>query len=117
MIYKIRIMKPAQIDMREIYRYIAEDLQNPDAAVQRISLIDGAIQSLKKMPYRVPLVFDDYLASKGYRMVVVKTHLVFFIIREEIKTVSVMRVLYGRRDWVRMLKVEAKYLSGEDQLY
>ena len=111
MIYKIRIMKPAQDEMREIIKYIAEDLQNPDAAIQRILLIDKAIQSLKEKPARFSLVRDDYLASKGYRLIVVKTHLVFFIIREDVKVVSVMRILYGRRDWMRILKVEADQLS------
>jgi len=114
MIYRIRIMKPAQTDMREIYKYIADELQNQTAAVSRISLIDEAIQSLKEQPARFPLVRDEYLASKGYRMIVVKTHLVFFIIREESKAVSIMRILYGRRDWLRILKVEAEHLSAEN---
>ena len=113
MIYKIRIMKPAQIEMRETYQYIAEDLQNPTAASRRITLIDEAIQSLKKNPTRFPLVRDDYLASKGYRMIVVKNHLVFFVVREEAKAVSVMRVLYGRRDWLRMLRVEVETVADE----
>ncbi len=114
MIYKIRIMKPAQNDMREIYKYIAEELLNPYAAVRRISSIDEAIQSLKEKPARFPLVYDDYLASKGYRMIVVKTHLVFFVIRDEEKSVSIMRVLYGRRDWVRILKIKKEQLSEDD---
>ena len=114
MIYKIRIMKPAQIEMRDTYQYIAEDLHNPTAASRRITLIDEAIQSLKKNPARFPLVRNDYLASKGYRMIVVKNHLIFFIIREKEQAVSVMRVLYGRRDWLRMLKVDAKALTDED---
>ena len=114
MMYNVRIMKPAQTEMRGIYQYIADDLQNPVAATRRISLIDDAIQSLKESPARFPLVRDDYMASKGYRMIVAKNHLVFFIIREEIKTVSVMRVLYGRRDWLRMLKIEANKLSDDD---
>jgi plasmid stabilization system protein ParE len=99
-------MKPAQNEMRDIYRYIADDLQNPVAAVRRILLIDEKIQSLKKNPDRFPLVSDGYLASKGYRMIAAKNHLVFFIIREQAKAVSVMRVLYGRRDWLRILKVD-----------
>ncbi|MCL2812524.1 MAG: type II toxin-antitoxin system RelE/ParE family toxin [Clostridia bacterium] len=110
MIFKVRIMGPAQNEMREIYRYIAEELHNPIAAVQRISLIDEAIQSLRENPARFPLVRDGYLASKGFRLIVAKNHLVFFIIREEAKAVSVMRVLYGRRDWLRILKVEAENL-------
>jgi len=113
MTYQIRIMKPAQDEMREIYKYISEDLQSPDAAAQRILLIDEAIQSLKEEPTRFSLVRNDYLASKGYRMVVVKTHLVFFIVREDIKTVSIMRILYGRRDWMQILKVEAEQQSEE----
>ncbi|MCL2152497.1 MAG: type II toxin-antitoxin system RelE/ParE family toxin [Oscillospiraceae bacterium] len=103
MIYKIRIMKPAQTEIRETYRYIAEELKNPVAASRRISLIDKAVESLKENPTRYPLVRDDYLASKGYRMIVVENHLVFFIVREKIKSVSVMRVLYGRRDWMHLL--------------
>ena len=104
MIYTVRITTPAQNEMRGIYRYIAEDLQTPVAAGRRISLIDEKIQSLKENPNRVPLVRDEYLASRGYRMIAAKNHLVFFIIREQAEAVSVMRVLYGRRDWLRILK-------------
>ena len=108
MIYHVRIVKPAQTDMREIYRYIADDLQNPAAAERRISLIDEKILELETMPMRHPLVSDVYLASKGFRMVSAKTHLVFFVIREglpnEPKCVLVMRILYCRRDWARILK-------------
>ena len=105
--YKVRIMQSAQAEMREIYRYIAEELQNPIAAARRISLIDQKIQSLKENPARFPLVLDDYLASKGFRLIVVQNHLVFFVVRKNEKIVSVMRVLYGRRDWLRILRVDA----------
>ena len=104
--YNVRIMKPAQIDLNETYIHIAEELKNPEAAVRRVSLIDEKIQSLKNDPFRIPLVRDGYLASKGYRMIIAKNHLVFFIIREEIKMISIMRILYGRRDWMRILQVD-----------
>jgi plasmid stabilization system protein ParE len=107
-------MKPAQSDFREIYRYIADDLQNQTAAIRRISLIDEKIQSLEKNPARIQLVRDRFLASKGFRMIVVRNHLVFFIIREESISVSIMRVLYGRRDWLRILKIEAETLAEEE---
>ena len=111
MIYQIRIMKSAQTDMHEIHRHISQDLQNPDAAIRRIKKIEESIHSLSKMPSRFPLVLDDYLASRGFRVIVVKTHLVFFVIREDIKTISVIRILYVRRDWMRILKI------GTDQLH
>ena len=108
MSYHVRIVKPAQTDIREIYRYIAYDLQNPVAAENRISLIDKKIMELETIPTRYPLVQDVYLASKGFRVVAAKTHLIFFVIREnshnEPMRVLVMRVLYCRRDWARILK-------------
>jgi toxin ParE1/3/4 len=104
-------VKAAQIEIREIYRYIAEELRNPVAASRRVALIDKAIGSLQKNPDRFPLVRDDYLASKGYRMIVVKNHLVFFIVRTEESAVSVMRVLYWRRDWLHLLRVDAEEKS------
>ena len=106
--YRIEIVKPAQADMREIAKYIAEDLQNPEAAIKRIDLIDEKIKSLKEMPARFPLVQNNYLSAKGYRMVVAKTHLVFFVISKEEtpKKVYIMRVLYARMNWARILKLE-----------
>ena len=103
MTYTIRIMKPAQIEMQETYRYIADELSNPEAAKRLILDIDEAIIGLKTNPMRFALVPDRYLSSKGFRKVVVRNYLVFFIVREEEKVVSVMRVLYGRRDWLTLL--------------
>ena len=39
-------------------------------------------------------------------MIVVETQNVFYAIREKENAVSVMRVLHGRRDWVRILKTD-----------
>jgi len=110
--YQVRIVKPARADMREIRRYITEDLLNPEAAAKLINLIDTNIQSLKTMPTRFPLVQNTYLASKGFRIIVCESHLVFFIIEEETRKVFVMRVIYARRDWARMLRVDAEKLPN-----
>jgi plasmid stabilization system protein ParE len=107
-------MESAQTDIREIHKYISEDLQNPNVAVRRIKDIEIAIRSLDKFPARFSLVSDSYLSTKGFRMLPVKTHLVFFIIREDVKAVSVIRVIYARRDWTRMLKVDGDRLPGEE---
>ena len=104
--YKVRIVKHARDDMRKIRKYITEDLANPPAAAKRINLIDTNIQSLRQMPARFPLVQDDYMASKGFRVIVCKTHLVFFVIEEAEKCVYIMRVIYARRDWARILRLQ-----------
>jgi plasmid stabilization system protein ParE len=100
--------------MREIYRYIAEELHNPVAAERRITQIESAIRSLRENPARHPLVRDEYLASKGYRLVVVKNHIVFYIVREKQRVVSIMRVMYGRRDWMRLLRIDTETITDEE---
>jgi len=112
MIYNVRVVKPAQTDIHDIHIYITYDLQNPTAAERRISLIDEKILSLETMPTRYPLVSDEYLASKGVRLVAAKTHLVFFVAREQpLKRVFVLRVLYCRRDWARILRHDIAQLD------
>jgi len=101
--YNVRIMDAAKADIGDIYHYIANDLRNPIAAERRISLIEAEIRKLRTNPYIYPIVSDEYLGTKGFRMIVAKSHLVFFIIREELHYVSVIRVLYGRMNWKLML--------------
>ena len=108
MSYKIRIIKFAQIDIRETYKYVADKLQSPVVAAKLVSLIDKKIESLKNNPERFMLVPDGYLASKGYRVLIVKNHLVFFVVHKDERVVSIMRVLYGRRDWMNLLKVDVE---------
>jgi toxin ParE1/3/4 len=102
--YRVKITDPAETDIRNIYRHIVEEFQNVTAAVRRASLIKKRIKSLNENPARFPLVRDDFLAAKGFRITVVKTQNIFYIIREKEKAVSVMRILNERRDWARTLK-------------
>ena len=111
MSYSIEVLEAARVDIDEIYDYIANVLHNPIAAIRRVALIEQAIASLDESPGRFAPVRDDQLALEGYRMIVVKNHLVFFVICEPEKLVSVERVLYGRRNWQRILK--DKHDEGE----
>ena len=101
--YGVNIMQSAKDEIHGIYCYIATELDNPTAADRHVSLIQRKISALQENPESYPLVRDKYLAEKGIRYIVVQNYLVFFIVREEEKSVSVMRVLYGRRDWRSLL--------------
>ncbi|WP_083809940.1 type II toxin-antitoxin system RelE/ParE family toxin [Mahella australiensis] len=46
---------------------------------------------------------DERLASLGYRKLIVKNYVVFFTIDEKSKVVDIARILYARRDWLRVL--------------
>jgi plasmid stabilization system protein ParE len=65
--------------------------------------IEEAVLGLVDIPQKYPLVTDERLASLGYQKLVVKNHIVFFTIDEKSKVVDVERILYVRRDWLRIL--------------
>ncbi|MCL2446144.1 MAG: type II toxin-antitoxin system RelE/ParE family toxin [Oscillospiraceae bacterium] len=102
MAYQLDITDEAKMDMVEIYNHITTQLRNPIAAANTIARIDEAILDLAESP-GYSLVNDEFLAAQGLRRIVAGNYLVFFSRNDEEKTIEIMRVLYGRRDWANIL--------------
>ena len=58
------------------------------------------------MPQTHKLVDDPFLNALGIRFVLVNNYMAFFIIDETTKTVCIVRFLYGKRNWMQILKDE-----------
>ncbi|MTI83619.1 MAG: type II toxin-antitoxin system RelE/ParE family toxin [Firmicutes bacterium] len=101
--YDLLITKPAEDDLFEIGRYISKELLEPKTAQRVISRIADAISTLEDMPFRNALINDERLAQIGIRKILVDNYIVFYIEVEGIKTVTIIRVLYSRRDWQNLL--------------
>ncbi len=101
--YSIQITEPAEQDLYEIGSYISKELLEPETAKKVISKIAKGIYSLEDMPLRNPLVADESLAYKGIRKIMVDNYIVFYIVNEESKRVTIIRILYGKRDWLNLL--------------
>lgn len=97
--YQIIITEPAELDIAEATRYIAKELQNPAAANSLLDDIENSIASLKNMPERHAIIKNERLLSLGFRYLAVNNYLVFYIIREDTKSVTIERFLHCRRDW------------------
>ena len=97
--YSVKIFPAAQNDMREIVDYL--NTLSPDAAVKYYDLFIEKIETLATMPERCPLLKDIQLRLRGYRMLLVKNYIVFYVINE--KTVEIRRVLYARRYYEGLL--------------
>ena len=104
MMYKVIVTEPAQADLKKAVMYIANELRNETAAENLIDEAERAFSSLSDMPERNPVVMDGVLATQDIRMVQIKNYLAFYVVREETQTVSVIRFLYARRDWMNILK-------------
>ena len=97
--YKIKIFPTAKQDLEEVIGYL--NTLSPDAASKYYDLLVEEIASLSKMPERCPKPKDLALAAKGYRYLIVKNYLLFYVVVGD--TVQIRRILYARRDYSALL--------------
>ena len=97
--YKIKIFPTARQDLKEVIGYL--NTLSPDAALEYYDLLVEEITSLSKLPERCPKPRDLALAAKGYRYLIVKNYLLFYVVVGD--TVQIRRILYARRDYRSLL--------------
>ena len=91
----------ARQDLQEIKEYIEKELQNPSAAVNVVSNITKRIRMLADHPQSGPSLSAIVDAYTDYRFLACGGYTAFY--RYEDKTVYIDRVLYGRRDFMKVL--------------
>lgn len=101
--YCIRYTPLAYEDLDAIDDYIGKTLDNPSAAKRLLEKMERSLHRLKQFPRLGAEVEDIYLASRGYRKLVVENYLIFYIIHETQQEIVVMRILYGAREYRNLL--------------
>jgi plasmid stabilization system protein ParE len=103
--YRVNLTNDADNDLEDIRRYLSRQCLLRKTAQRFVRSIRATIErNLSFMAEGYRLVNNDILAAKGLRRLVVKKYLVFFTVNEETKTVTVARVIHGRRDWAGILQ-------------
>ena len=98
MSYHVELTPEAEADLRLIYRYIAEEKENPSAAFGLVDSIYSEIASLAEMPSRYPIWRNEPWKSRGVRSMNVGNYHVFYIVEENPPTVIALRVFYKGRN-------------------
>ncbi len=101
--YTVKITKMAYGHMRDIVKYISNELSAPDAASNLLDLFQKKIMELSSMPGSHSLVDEEPWRSEGVRKIIVNNFLIYFWIDEKNLKVQVISVIYGRRDQVAQL--------------
>ena len=96
--YKVMYTAGAKKDLRNIFRYISEELLVPENAAGQTERIMTAIRKLDTMPNRNRLYEEEPWHSRGLRFFPVDNYLVFYKTDDETETVYVVRIMYGGRD-------------------
>ena len=96
--YNVGYSVDALGDLREIYSYIANELLVPETASVQLSRIRKEVRSLDFMPARYALVdWEPWHSMKMYQLPV-DNFIVYYLVDDEKRTVTVVRIFYGGRD-------------------
>ena len=98
---KIHLAFDAQEDLRDIQTYIAQELENPQAARTVTKRITSCIRDLKTHAYLGAPLSSIANVEEDYRFLVSGSYLIFYRVMGS--DVYVDRILYGRRDYLSVL--------------
>lgn len=98
---ELHLSPEAQADLEEIKVYIAEELENPKAALATVGRITKALRILRTHAFAGAPLSSVADVESDCRFLVSGNYLAFY--RAYGNTVYVDRILYGRRDYLRIL--------------
>ena len=104
MVYRVIYTQKALADLDAVADYIKLKLCNFSAAECIVEKFFYEGDSLTNFPTRYPLCKDSLLHTWGIRFVPVKNYLLFYIVREDEHKVYVIRFLYSKRNWQKILR-------------
>ena len=101
--YKVFITDYAQRDLDAIVEYIAVRLSSPAAAHDLIEEVNKCYSYLRSNPFIYAKSTDARLEKEGYRKALINNYILFFKVLENENEVIVYRIIYGARDYQKLL--------------
>lgn len=102
--YSYRFTEKAEQDLDEILRYISVDLVNPTAAQNLGKKVFEKIDMVRTFPESGAPVDNEFLNDKTVRKLSVDTYVIYYKTHYEEKVISIIRIVYGKRNLDEILK-------------
>ena len=102
--YKVILTDTAKQDLREIALYIAEESKDKEIAKAFVNELREKTKKLQEYPNRGALPDDRILKALGYKFLLHKEYLLFYMVNESEETVYVMAIFNSKKDYMRVMK-------------
>ena len=99
--YAVKIRQAARRDIKNYFYYYLEKSGDIEIADRIVDKINSTIAGLRFMP-RINQLIEE-LRAEGIRKIICGNFVIPFLINEERKTVSVLRVFHGKMDYKNYL--------------
>ena len=106
MIYEVEVSEQADRDLREIFEYIAFELQSPENAIGQLNRLEDA--NLDAMPKRYRKYEKEPWKSRELHILPVDNYVILYIPNSDKKVVTILRVMYAGRDIDNQLNFHTK---------
>lgn len=101
---KIVFTDTAKSDLRDIAVYLADFSKDKNLATAFVRELQEKTKILEQFPESGAIPRDRVQKSNGYRFLVHKDYLLFYLYEKEANTAYVMAILNGKRDYMRVMK-------------
>lgn len=101
---KIVFTETAKSDLREIALSLADLTKDRERAVDLVKGLQAQTRILEQFPESGAIPKDRVLKSSGYRFLVYRDYLLFYLYQKAENTVYIMAVFNGKRDYLRVMK-------------
>ena len=100
----IKITDTAKSDLREIAFYIAENAKDKNIAIRFVSELREKCKILEQFPESGSLPKDRVLKSAGYRFLVHKEYLIFYLYAAGENIAHIVSIFHTKRDYMKVMK-------------
>lgn len=94
----------AKSDLRNIASYIADVSKDKNIAIRFVKELQKETEILKQFPESGAIPKDTVLKSNGYRFLVYKEYLLFYLYKKQDNKIYVMAIFNGKRDYIRVMR-------------
>lgn len=102
--YKLEFLPIAKKDIDQIINYISRDLKNITASKKLSNLFMKSFDNIIEFPYGSSIYKYSKTLKYEYRSYKVKNFLIFYIINEKQKLITIVRVLYQKMNIKNILE-------------
>ncbi len=96
-----KLLPKAKIDLESIFRYISEELLNPESALNMIKRFELKFNDICSFPKAYPLIELPRLKHNSLRKSIVDNFLIVYYYDEDSDFVNIVRVIYAKMDYIK----------------
>lgn len=96
-----KILPKAKIDLENLFRYISEELCNPESALIVIDKFEMKFNDICLFPKAYLIITLKRLDYDNLRKAIVDNLIVVYFYDEEIGLINIIRIIYSKRDYLK----------------